>query len=56
MWRSRLRKDLGKTTQAINDTVQKYSDESKVGNGSDCRLPRRNRGESSDCTRILLHV
>ena len=42
MWKPRLRKDLDKSTQAINDTVWEYSDDSKDGNGIDCRLPRRN--------------
>ena len=39
---SRLREGLCKITQAINDTVRKHSDESKDGNGIDCRVPRRN--------------
>ena len=63
MWRSRhlqntckTSKDICKTTQAIKETVQEYSDESKDGNGIDCRLPRKDRGESSDCTRILQNV
>ena len=48
--------DPGETTQAIDGIVWKRSDESKNRNGTDSRLPWRNRGESSDCTRILQHV
>ena len=56
MWWSRLRKYLGETIQAIDDDNRKYSDESKDGNGTDCRLPRRSWGEFGVCTRILKHV
>ena len=56
LWRSGLRKDPGETTQAIDDFVWDHCDESKNGNGIDCRLPWRNRGESSDCTKILQQV
>ena len=48
--------DPRETTQAIDDIVWKCRDESKDGNGTDLRLPWRNRGESSDYTRILQHV
>ena len=54
--RSRLPKDPGEITQTINDIVWEQCDEIKNGNGIDCRLPWRNRGESSDCTRIFQHV
>ena len=56
LWRSGLCENPGKITQAIDDTVWECRDESKDGNGIDRRLPWRNRGESSDCTRILQHV
>ena len=56
LWRSGLCEDPGETTQAIDGNVWKRSDESKNRNGTDSRLPWRNRGESSDCTRILQHV
>ena len=45
----------GETTQAVDDIVWERYDESKDGNGTDRRLPWRNRGKSSDCTRILQH-
>ena len=48
--------DPRETTQAIDGIVWEGRDESKNGNGTDRRLPWRNRGESSDCTRILQHV
>ena len=44
------------TTQSIDDIVWECRDESKNGNRTDRRLPWRNRGESSDCTRVLQHV
>ena len=43
-------------TQAIDDIVWEHCVESKNGNAIDCRLPWGNRGESSDCTKILQHV
>ena len=49
-------KEPGETTQAIDDIVWEHCDEGKNGNGTDCRLPWRSRGESSDCTRFLQHV
>ena len=56
LWRSGLREDYRETTQAVDDIVCEHCDEGKNGNGTDCRLPWRNRDESSDCTRILQHV
>ena len=56
LWRSGLCKNIRETTQAIDDIVWECHDESKNGNRTDRRLPWRNRGESSDCTRILEHV
>ena len=56
MWRSGLRKDPGEATQAIDDIVWEHCDEGENRNGTDCRLPWINRGESSDCTRFLQHV
>ena len=56
MWRSGLCEDPRETTQAIDGIVLKRRDESKNGNGTDSGLSWRNRGESSDCTRILQHV
>ena len=56
LWRSGLCKSPRETTQAIDDIVWECRDESKNGNGTDRRLPWRNQGESSDCTRILQHV
>ena len=47
-----MRKDSGETTQAIDDIIWEHCDESKNGNGIDCRLPWRNRGESIHCTRF----
>ena len=44
------------TTQAVDDIVWERREESKDGNGTGRRLPWRNRGESSDCTKILQHV
>ena len=38
MWRSRLPLDLGRSTQAIDSTVWEYNNESKNGNGIDCRF------------------
>ena len=49
-------KDPDETTQAVDDIVWEHCDEGKNGNRIDCRLPWRNRGESSDCTGILKHV
>ena len=43
----------GETTQAIDDMVWEHCEN---GNRTDSRLPWGNRGESSDCTRILQHV
>ena len=54
--KSGMSKDPGETTQAVDDIVREHCDEGKNGNGIDCRLPWRNRGESSDCTRNLQHV
>ena len=51
-----LRKDPGETTQAKDDIVWEHCDETKNGNGIDCRLSWRNRGESNNCTRVLQHV
>ena len=56
MWRSGLREDPGETTQAVDDFVWEHCDEGKNRNGTDYRLSLRNRGESSDWTRILQHV
>ena len=56
MWKSGLRKDSGETTQAVDDFVWEDWNEGENGNGTDCRLPWRNRGESSDWTGILQHV
>ena len=50
-----MRKDHGKTTQAIDDIVWEHCDEGENGNRTDCRLPWRNRGESNDCITILQH-
>ena len=50
------RKDPGEATQATDYFVWEHCDEGESRNGTDCRLPWRNRGESSDCTRILQHV
>ena len=50
-----MHKDLVETTQAIGGIVWKHCDECENGNGTDCRLPWMNRGESSDCTRVLQH-
>ena len=44
------------TTQTVDNVVWERCDENKNGNGIDRRLSWRNRGESSDCTRILQHV
>ena len=49
-------KTLERQPQAIDDIVWECRDESKDGNGTDRRLPWRNRSKSSDCTRILQHV
>ena len=54
--RSGLCEDPRETTQAIDGIVWERRDENKNRNGTDSRLPWRNRGESSDCTRILQHV
>ena len=56
LWKSRLRENPGETTQAVDNIVWEHCDESKNGNGIDCRLSWRNRGEPSDCTRILQFV
>ena len=56
LWRSGLCEDPRETTQAIDGIVWECRDESKNGNGTDSGLSWRNRGESSDCTRILQHV
>ena len=53
---SRLRKNPGESTQTVDIIVWEHCDESEDGNGIDRRLPWRNRGESSDCTRILQYV
>ena len=51
-----MRKDLGETSQVIDDIVWEHCDEGENRNETDCRLPWWNRGESSDCTRILQHI
>ena len=56
LWRSGLCEDPRETTQAIDGIVWERRDENKNRNRTDSRLPWRNRGESSDCTRILQHV
>ena len=53
---SGLRKDPGETTQVIDDIVWEHCDEGENGNETDCRLPWRNRGGASDCTRVMQHV
>ena len=50
---SGLGEDPGETTQAVDDFVWEHCDEGENGNGTDCRLPWRNRAQSSDYTRIL---
>ena len=54
--RSGLRKGPRETTQVIDDIVWEHYDEGENGNGTDCRLRSRSRGESSDCTRILQQI
>ena len=56
MWNSGLHENPGETTQAVDNIVWEHCVESKNGNGIDCRLSWRNRGESSDCTRILQYI
>ena len=36
MWRSRLRENTGETSQTIDDTVRKHSDESQNRNRTNC--------------------
>ena len=48
--------DPGETAQAVDDFVWEHCLEGENSNGTNCRLPWRNRSESSDCTRILQHV
>ena len=40
-----VRENPGKTTQTVDNIVWEHCDESKDGNGIDCRLPWRTQGE-----------
>ena len=48
--------DCVKTLGKQHDIAWEHYDQVENRNGTDCRLPCRNQGESSNCTRILQHV